>query len=149
MKPGIEQVQAVANILRLAICCHGNETHALLWICPIVHTWRALPTISPSYIWVRAVVWECSEGQTDTQTVVTSIHFALAMPHTKCNNEVLCYVKTCCVFCIAAGTLQVHDICGWATRKSSWRVYRHSLVKSRKKFVVAMLDLHSIRLIVM
>jgi len=31
-----------------------------LQICP--------PTISPSYIQVRAVVWECSEGQTDIQT---------------------------------------------------------------------------------
>jgi len=27
-----------------------------------------LPIIPPSYIWVRAVVWECGEGHTDTQT---------------------------------------------------------------------------------
>jgi len=35
----------------------------------------APPTIPPSYIWVRAVVWECGEGQTDThtQTRVTTI----------------------------------------------------------------------------
>jgi len=26
------------------------------------------PTIPPCYIWVRAVVWECGEGQTDRHT---------------------------------------------------------------------------------
>jgi len=36
------------------------------------------PTIPPTYIRVRAVVWECGEGQTDTQTAVTNIHFASA-----------------------------------------------------------------------
>ena len=37
------------------------------------------PTIPPSYIRVHAVVWECSEGQTDTQTGVANIHFASAV----------------------------------------------------------------------
>jgi len=54
-----------------------------------------------------------------------------------------------CIIYTAAGTTQVHDICGWATRKSSWRVCSHLLVKLRKKFAVATPDLHSIRLIVM
>ena len=27
-KPGIERVQALTDILRLALCCHGNETRA-------------------------------------------------------------------------------------------------------------------------
>jgi len=27
-KPGIERVQALADILRSALCCHSNETHA-------------------------------------------------------------------------------------------------------------------------
>jgi len=30
-------------------------------------------------------VWECGEGQTDTQTAVTNIHFTSATPHAKCN----------------------------------------------------------------
>jgi len=38
-----------------------------LQICPIVHNWTAPSTTPPSYIWVRAVVWECGEGQTDRQ----------------------------------------------------------------------------------
>jgi len=48
------------------------------------------PTIPPSYIRVRAVVWECGEGQTPThkhtQTCVTNIHFASTTTHAKCNN---------------------------------------------------------------
>jgi len=44
------------------------------------------PTIPPNYIRVRAVVWECGEGQTDTRTAVTNIHFALAVPHAKYND---------------------------------------------------------------
>jgi len=30
-------------------------------------------------------VWEYGEGQIDTQTAVTTVHFASAMPHAKCN----------------------------------------------------------------
>jgi len=37
---------------------------------------------------VRAVVWECREGQTDTQTRVTDMHFASATLHAKCNQKV-------------------------------------------------------------
>jgi len=35
-----------------------------LQIRPIVHNLRAPPTIPPSYIRLRAVLWECGEGQT-------------------------------------------------------------------------------------
>ena len=43
-------------------------------------------------------MWECSDGQTDIQTdtdiqtAVATIHFASAMPHTKCNKSVLVLV---------------------------------------------------------
>jgi len=51
-----------------------------LQIRPIVHNYRAPPSIPPSYIRVRAAVWECGEGQTDRhtdiQTAVATIHFA-------------------------------------------------------------------------
>ena len=39
-----------------------------LQIRPRVHSKKAPPIISPSYIRVRAAVWECGEGQTDRQT---------------------------------------------------------------------------------
>ena len=58
-----------------------------LQICRIVHSQTALPIIPPSYIQVHAIMSECSEGQTDTQTAVTNIHFASTMPYTKCNNN--------------------------------------------------------------
>jgi len=68
-------------------CCHSNETNALIAnIRPIVHNWTAPPIIPPTYIRVHAVVSECSDGQTDTQVAATTIHFASAMPHVKCNN---------------------------------------------------------------
>ena len=50
-------------------------------------TRRSTPTIPPSYIRDRAVVWECGEGQADTQThiqtAVTTIHFASSTTHAK------------------------------------------------------------------
>jgi len=45
----------------------------------------------PSYIRVRAVMWAFGRGQTDrqtrtdTQTRVTTIHFASSTTHAKCN----------------------------------------------------------------
>ena len=48
-------------------------------------------TIPPSYIRVRAGLWECGDGQTgrqtDTQTRVTNRHFASATPHAKRNDH--------------------------------------------------------------
>ena len=66
-----------------------------LQIRPVVHNLGASPTTSPSYIRVRAIVWTCSRGQThtephrqtDTQTRVTTIHFASSSTHAKCNNH--------------------------------------------------------------
>jgi len=37
------------------------------------------PYNSPKLHPVHAVVWECSEGESDAQTVVANIHFALAV----------------------------------------------------------------------
>ena len=59
------------------------------------------PYHSLTYIRVQAVVRECGEGQTDTQTAVTNIYFASATPHTKCND---CSVQSDKSHC--AGTLQ-------------------------------------------
>jgi len=56
-----------------------------LKIRQIVHI-RGHPYHFPTYIRVRAAMSECGEGQTDTQPAVTSIHFASATPHAKCND---------------------------------------------------------------
>jgi len=63
-----------------SVCCMCGEAWSSRWLM----TQFTSSTIPRSYIRVRAVVWECGEGQTDTQTNATSIHFASATPHAKC-----------------------------------------------------------------
>jgi len=72
VKPGVERVQALTDISRSALCCHSNETRA-----PIANPLNnaqleGTSYHSPTYILVCAVVCECGEGQTDTQTAVTT-----------------------------------------------------------------------------
>jgi len=42
----------------------------------LTHSVEGTPTIPPSYIQVRVVVWECGEWQSDTQTAMAITHFA-------------------------------------------------------------------------
>jgi len=84
MKPDIERVQALADTLHLAPCCHSNKTHAPFANPTNSTKLEGTPTFPPSYIYIRAVVWQCGEGQTDTQTAMTNIHFASATPQVKC-----------------------------------------------------------------
>jgi len=67
-EPGIERVHALADISRSALCCHSNEARAPIANPPSRTQQEGTPTIPPSYILVRAVVWERGQGQTDTQT---------------------------------------------------------------------------------
>jgi len=61
-------------------------------LCRAVSSQVASSTIPSSYIRVRAIVWTCGRGQTDTQTQtrvtsdVTTIHFASSTTHAKCND---------------------------------------------------------------
>jgi len=68
-----------------ALCYHSNATRAPIAIPPNSAQLGASATTTPSYIRVRAVVWPCGRGQTDTQTGVTIIHFASSTTHAKCN----------------------------------------------------------------
>jgi len=81
--PGTERLQALIDIPRSALCCHSNETRAPIANPPYSAQLDGTPYHSPSYIQVHAVVWECGEGQTDTQRGVSSIHFALAIIYAK------------------------------------------------------------------
>jgi len=69
------------------VCCHSNETRAPIANLPNSAQLEGTPYHSPSYIWVRALLWECGDGQTDRHTDGCGhyIHFASAMPHAKCN----------------------------------------------------------------
>jgi len=86
-KPGIQrlQVQALADISLSDLCCHSNIANPPT--SPTSAQLEGTPAIPPSYIRVRAVAWECGDGQTDrqtdTQTAVANIHFASATPHAK------------------------------------------------------------------
>ena len=87
----IDRVQALAVISLSALRYHSNETRVPTANPPNTAQLEGTPTIPPSYVRVRAVVWKCGERQTarhtDTQTTVAHIHFASAMPHAQCNNK--------------------------------------------------------------
>jgi len=70
-KPGTAVYRALADISRSALCAPIAKP-------PNSTQLEDTPTI-------RAVVWECGEGQAGTQTRVTNIHFASATLHAKCN----------------------------------------------------------------
>jgi len=90
MQPGIERVQALADISRSSLCCFSIETRA-----PITNPSNCAQLVgTPLFPKLRLIlcsrlVWECGEGQTD----VNNIHFASAMPHAKCNRTANIIVK--------------------------------------------------------
>ena len=67
-KPGLERVQALADISRSALCCHSNEIRAQIANPPNSAQLEGTPYHSANLYLVRAVVWECGEGQTDSHT---------------------------------------------------------------------------------
>jgi len=68
-QPGIERVQALADISRLAVCCHSNETRAPIANPPNNAQLESTIYTNPNlYIRVPAVVWEMRRGWTDRQT---------------------------------------------------------------------------------
>jgi len=76
---------------RVRRCCYSNETRAPIANPSNSAQLEGTPYHSPLNR-VREVAWECDEGQThtqtDTQTAVTTIHFASATPYAKCNKRV-------------------------------------------------------------
>jgi len=75
--------------LGFALCCHSNATRAPIANPPNSAQLGDSLCHAPSYIRVRAVVWAYGRGQTDTQTQtdtrVTTIHFASSTTRVKCN----------------------------------------------------------------
>jgi len=81
-------LQCIRQSAYIGECCHSNETRAPIANPPNSAQPEGAPTIPPSYIRVRAVVWDAARNrQTDTQTAVANILFASAMPHTKCTQQ--------------------------------------------------------------
>ena len=87
IKPDMHRVQALADISRSRYVAIATQPVHQLQIRPVVPN-RAASTTPPSYIRVRAVVWAYGRGQThrqDTQTRMTTIHFASSTTHAKYN----------------------------------------------------------------
>jgi len=72
-----------------ALCCYSNATRAPIANPPNSAQLGGIPYRPPSYIRVRAIVWACGRRQTDTQTRVTTVHFASSTTHAKCNESCL------------------------------------------------------------
>jgi len=83
-KPGIERVQALADIVCSAPCCHSNESHT-----PIANVPNSAQLEGTPYHSLNLHPRPCSSvgmwRGTDRQMHVTSIHFASSTTHTKCN----------------------------------------------------------------
>jgi len=68
VKPGTERVQALADISRSRYVAIAMQPVHRLQIRPIVHNHGASPTIPPSYIRVRAVMWAYGHEQAHRHT---------------------------------------------------------------------------------
>ena len=92
--PGIERVQALADISRSALCCHNNETSAPIANPPNYAQLEDTPYHSP-----KLHPGPCSSvgirRGTDTHLAVNTIHFASATPHAKCNKQGSHLEQTC------------------------------------------------------
>ena len=102
---GIEQIQALADILCLALCCPCDETHAPTAVCchsneiraPIANppdsaqlqgTLYHSPKLHPG-LCNNVGMWQWTDRHTDGRDHYTSIHFASSTTHVKCNNRTL------------------------------------------------------------
>jgi len=63
-QPGIERVEALADISRSAPCCHSNEPRAPIANPPDSAQLEGTPTIPQVTFWSVQYVWQCGEGQT-------------------------------------------------------------------------------------
>jgi len=86
--PGIQRVQALADISRLALCCRSNETCALIVNLSnsaqleVTHYHSPNLHLGPCSSVTVGMRWRTDRQ--DTQMAVTTIHFASATPHAKC-----------------------------------------------------------------
>ena len=59
----LERLQALADVSRLPLSCHSNETRATIANPPNSAQLGGTLSIPQTYILVRAVVWACGRGQ--------------------------------------------------------------------------------------
>ena len=86
----ITRHQVLAGISLLALCCHSKETHAPTVNPPNSAQLEGTPYHSPNLHpgpCSSVGMWRGTDRHTDTQTAVTTIHFASATPQKKCNDN--------------------------------------------------------------
>jgi len=83
LKPGVEGVQSTRWHFMFALCCHSNETRALIAHPPNSTQLEGIPYHFPSYIRVHAVVWECGDGQTHTERCMWPIYISRCLRLTR------------------------------------------------------------------
>jgi len=109
--------RALADISRSRYVVIATKTVHQLQIRPMMHN-QGHPYHSLKSHPGPAVVWECVEGQTDTQTCVTSIHFASSnTTQAKCNKR------------------QPH-VCDTGTRKSKQNAEKSARLNSLERQLV-------------
>jgi len=106
IKPDIERVQTLADIGCSALCCHSNETREPIANPPNTaqlegtpyHSSKLYPGPCSSVRMWRGTDRRHTHTQTHThtytQTALTTVHFASATPHAKCNKCVANLVKS-------------------------------------------------------
>jgi len=77
-----------------ALRCYSNTMRAAITNPPNSAQLEGIPTIPPSYIRIRAIVWTCGRRQTDTQTQVSTIHFAPSIRLTRNVISILTFLKS-------------------------------------------------------
>jgi len=86
-KPAIERVQALADLSHWLRCCHSNKTHAMIANTPNSAQLDRTPYTSPKLHVALCNSMGMWRG-TGPQMAMANIHFASAMPHAKCNDNV-------------------------------------------------------------
>ena len=74
------------------LCCHSNETRVPIANPPNTVQLESTPTITASNIPVRAVVWECCEGQTQTHRRAWPIYISPRLRLTRNVISLVCFV---------------------------------------------------------
>ena len=82
----LEQIQALADISRSALCCRGNETRSPIANPPSSAQLEGTSYHTPKlHSGPRSSVGMRRGTDRHTETAVTNIHFASAATHAKCN----------------------------------------------------------------
>ena len=111
-EPRTDRVQALADILHLALCCHSSKTRAPIANSPNSAQLQGIPYHSPNlHPGLCSSVGMRQETDRHTPTSVTNRHFASSTTYTKCCEIYIVHLHQSTNF------LNAHHsqpwVCGW------------------------------------